>query len=274
MQNHHGEVIGVLQLINRKRDFAAPTHVARGGGPADHRLQPAYGEDRQGAGGPGGGLDREQPAVRGDRAAVRGIREGGGAPRSSSATRPPRATPSGSRSARWRSPRLVDRVQDGPFRLVKFTPEQIREIRYAGPAARLREGRRAGAGAGQGQEALRERAGPDPAAPRIHPAERANGLRKGAGRLICCRNGTRGLRRVPRWSWIEQQRGGDRDSPTAFSRWCWSPTSRRCWRKEISSSSDEFAATCVSRTSTGAALPFLSRDRSRSIAQHPKGQPR
>ncbi len=63
MQNHHGDVIGVLQLINRKRDSAARLTTPDDADPADHRLQPAHREDGEGAGRPGGGFDREQPAL-------------------------------------------------------------------------------------------------------------------------------------------------------------------------------------------------------------------
>ena len=78
MVNHHGEVIGVLQLINRKRDFAARLATPE---EADRQIisySPHTVKLVPGAGRSGRGVNREQPALRGDRAIVRGIRDGCG----------------------------------------------------------------------------------------------------------------------------------------------------------------------------------------------------
>ena len=52
-------------------------------------------------------------------------------PRSSRGIRPPRATPSASPTSPWRSPTAVDRADGGPFRDLRFSPDEMKEIRYA-----------------------------------------------------------------------------------------------------------------------------------------------
>ena len=66
MQNHHGEVIGVLQLINRKRDFAGRLTSPEDAGRQIIAYSPHTVKIVQGAGQSGRGLDRKQPAVRSD----------------------------------------------------------------------------------------------------------------------------------------------------------------------------------------------------------------
>jgi len=131
MQNHHGDVIGVLQLINRKRDFASrlasPEDAARqiiAYSPHTVKIVKAL------AGQAAVSIENSQLYEAIERlfegfvkAAVHAIEQ-----------RDP--TTSG-HSERVASQTValataVDRVQDGPFRLVNFTREQIREIRYAG----------------------------------------------------------------------------------------------------------------------------------------------
>jgi HD-GYP domain-containing protein (c-di-GMP phosphodiesterase class II) len=131
MQNHHGDVIGVLQLINRKRDFASrlasPEEAARqiiAYSPHTVKIVKAL------AGQAAVSIENSQLYEAIERlfegfvkAAVHAIEQ-----------RDP--TTSG-HSERVASQTValataVDRLQDGPFRLVNFTREQIREIRYAG----------------------------------------------------------------------------------------------------------------------------------------------
>jgi HD-GYP domain-containing protein (c-di-GMP phosphodiesterase class II) len=131
MQNHHGDVIGVLQLINRKRDFASrltsPEDAARqiiAYSPHTVKIVKAL------AGQAAVSIENSQLYEAIERlfegfvkAAVHAIEQ-----------RDP--TTSG-HSERVASQTValavaVDRAQDGPFRLVNFTREQVREIRYAG----------------------------------------------------------------------------------------------------------------------------------------------
>ena len=126
---------------------------------------------------------REQPALRGHREAVRGLRDRGRSPRSSRAIRPPRATPAASPTLTVGLAAAVDRGGAGPYAAFRFTREQMR--RSATPAAaRLRQGRRARAGAGEGRRSStvrRPRADPPPrrapaAARRAAVRARARGL--------------------------------------------------------------------------------------------------
>jgi HD-GYP domain-containing protein (c-di-GMP phosphodiesterase class II) len=131
MQNHHGEVIGVLQLINRKRDFAArlvtPEDAAR--------LIIAYSPHtvkivRALAGQAAVSIENSQLYESIERlfegfvkAAVHAIEQ-----------RDPTTSGHSERVA-MRTVLLaetIDRLQDGPFRDINFTREQVREIRYAG----------------------------------------------------------------------------------------------------------------------------------------------
>ena len=78
MKTRRDETIGVLQLINRKRDedakLTSPDAIEREVSTYDQRCR-RVGERARVA---GRGRDREQSAVRGHRAVVRGLRDGGG----------------------------------------------------------------------------------------------------------------------------------------------------------------------------------------------------
>ena len=102
------------------------------------------------------------------------------------------------------------------------------------PAARLRQGRRARAGAGQGEEALP--AGPlaHPQPLRLHQALRRGGVPPGARRLPR-RARPRGLRGVPRAARRRAPRGRWR-AWSASSRPSSRPTSRRCCPRAASRS--------------------------------------
>jgi HD-GYP domain-containing protein (c-di-GMP phosphodiesterase class II) len=131
MVNHHGEVIGVLQLINRKRDFAArlasPEEADRqviSYSPHTVKIVRAL------AGQAAVSIENSQLYEAIERlfegfvkAAVTAIEQ-----------RDPTTSGHSERVATRTVAlaTLVDRVDDGPYRLVNFTPEQIREIRYAG----------------------------------------------------------------------------------------------------------------------------------------------
>lgn len=131
MVNHHGDVIGVLQLINRKRDFAArlasPEEADRqiiSYSPHSVKIVRAL------AGQAAVSIENSQLYEAIERlfegfvkAAVTAIEQ-----------RDPTTSGHSERVAARTVAlaTLVDRVDDGPFRLVNFTPEQIREIRYAG----------------------------------------------------------------------------------------------------------------------------------------------
>jgi len=131
MQNHHGDVIGVLQLLNRKRDIAArlttPEEAARqliAYSPHTVKIVKAL------AGQAAVSIENSQLYESIERlfegfvkAAVKAIEQ-----------RDPTTSGHSERVA-TRTVALaaaVDRLQDGPFRHVNFTREQLREIRYAG----------------------------------------------------------------------------------------------------------------------------------------------
>ena len=131
MVNHHGEVIGVLQLINRKRDFAAQLASPE---EADRQII-SYSPHtvkivRALAGQAAVSIENSQLYEAIERlfegfvkAAVTAIEQ-----------RDPTTSGHSERVATKTVAlaTLVDRVDDGPYRLVSFTPEEIREIRYAG----------------------------------------------------------------------------------------------------------------------------------------------
>lgn len=131
MQNHHGDVIGVLQLLNRKRDFTArlttPEEAARqliAYSPHTVKIVKAL------AGQAAVSIENSQLYESIERlfegfvrAAVKAIEQ-----------RDPTTSGHSERVA-IRTVALaaaVDRLQDGPFRHVNFSREQLREIRYAG----------------------------------------------------------------------------------------------------------------------------------------------
>ena len=131
MQNHHGDVIGVLQLLNRKRDFTArlttPEEAARqliAYSPHTVKIVKAL------AGQAAVSIENSQLYESIERlfegfvrAAVKAIEQ-----------RDPTTSGHSERVA-TRTVALaaaVDRLQDGPFRHVNFSREQLREIRYAG----------------------------------------------------------------------------------------------------------------------------------------------
>ncbi len=153
MQNHHGEVIGVLQLINRKRDPAArlvtPEDAAR--------LIIAYSPHtvkivRALAGQAAVSIENSQLYEAIERlfegfvkAAVHAIEQ-----------RDPTTSGHSERVA-MRTVLLaetIDKLQDGPFRSVNFTPRTDTRDPVRRSVARFRQGRRPRAGAGEGQEAL------------------------------------------------------------------------------------------------------------------------
>ena len=131
MVNHNGEVIGVLQLINRKRDFSARLASPE---QADRQII-SYSPHtvkivRALAGQAAVSIENSQLYEAIERlfegfvkAAVTAIEQ-----------RDPTTSGHSERVATRTVAlaTLVDRVDDGPYRLVNFTPEQIREIRYAG----------------------------------------------------------------------------------------------------------------------------------------------
>lgn len=130
MQNHDGDVIGVLQLINRKRDASARL----GEQDAEDQIIPYTPHVLKIV-----SALASQAAVSVEnsqlyeaierlfegfvRAAVQAIEQ-----------RDPTTSGHSERVA-LRTVALasaLDRVQDGPFKLIRFSPEQVREIRYAG----------------------------------------------------------------------------------------------------------------------------------------------
>lgn len=131
MQNHHGEIIGVLQLINRKRDIAArltnPDDAARqiiAYSPHTVKIVRALASQAAVS------IENSQLYEAIERlfegfvkAAVHAIEQ-----------RDPTTSGHSERVA-MRTVMLaeaVDRLQDGPFQNISFTREQVREIRYAG----------------------------------------------------------------------------------------------------------------------------------------------
>jgi HD-GYP domain-containing protein (c-di-GMP phosphodiesterase class II) len=131
MQNHHGEVIGVLQLINRKRDVGATLAT-----PEDALRQIiAYSPHtmkivRALAGQAAVSIENSQLYEAIERlfegfvkAAVHAIEQ-----------RDPTTSGHSERVAvrTVALAEVVDRIQEGPYRLVGFSPEQVRELRYAG----------------------------------------------------------------------------------------------------------------------------------------------
>ena len=132
MKTHRDEVIGVLQLINRKRIQRRAAVVAGGRRSRGGAVRPA----RRGAGErarvAGGGRDREQPALRGHRAAVRGVRH-----RRRHGDRVARPGDVGSFGPRRDVDRRARRGGRSRRRRVRtatsrFSREQLRELRYAG----------------------------------------------------------------------------------------------------------------------------------------------
>lgn len=131
MQNHSGEVIGVVQLINRKMD---PARKLETPGDTDRFVQP-YSPHlvklvRSLAGQAAVALENSQLYAEIERlfegfvrAAVTAIEQ-----------RDPTTSGHSERVADLTVglATVVDRVDQGPYRLVRFDTEQIREIRYAG----------------------------------------------------------------------------------------------------------------------------------------------
>jgi HD-GYP domain-containing protein (c-di-GMP phosphodiesterase class II) len=130
MQNHHGEVIGVLQLINRKRDPEARL----GEGDAEDQIIPfsAHTVKIVNALASQAAVSIENSQLYEAierlfegfvRAAVHAIEQ-----------RDPTTSGHSERVA-VRTVALaeaLDRVKDGPFKLISFSREQVRELRYAG----------------------------------------------------------------------------------------------------------------------------------------------
>ncbi|HXW96585.1 MAG TPA: HD domain-containing phosphohydrolase [Gemmatimonadales bacterium] len=131
MQNHHGEIIGVLQLINRKRDIAARLTNPDDAGRqiiaySPHTVKIVRALASQAA----VSIENSQLYEAIERlfegfvkAAVHAIEQ-----------RDPTTSGHSERVA-MRTVMLaeaVDRLQDGPFQNINFTREQVREIRYAG----------------------------------------------------------------------------------------------------------------------------------------------
>jgi len=131
MQNHHGDVIGVLQLINRKRDFAArlttPEEATRqliAYSPHTVKIVKAL------AGQAAVSVENSQLYEAIERlfegfvkAAVHAIEQ-----------RDPTTSGHSERvaSRTVALAQVVDRMQDGVYAKVNFSSDQIREIRYAG----------------------------------------------------------------------------------------------------------------------------------------------
>lgn len=130
MQNHHGEVIGVLQLINRKRD----PETRLGEKDAEGQIVPfsAHTVKIVNALASQAAVSIENSQLYEAierlfegfvRAAVHAIEQ-----------RDPTTSGHSERVA-LRTVALaeaLDRAQEGPFKLIRFSPEQVRELRYAG----------------------------------------------------------------------------------------------------------------------------------------------
>jgi len=131
MQNHHGEVIGIVQLINRKTEATAKLLSPRD---ADTMVQP-YSPHllklvRSLAAQAAVALENSQLYQEIERlfegfvrAAVTAIEQ-----------RDPTTSGHSERVADLTVglAKVVDRAEQGPYRMVRFTGEQIRELRYAG----------------------------------------------------------------------------------------------------------------------------------------------
>src|SRR5206468_1942760 len=121
------------------------------------------------AGGPGGRRHGEQPPVRGHRAAVRGLRARGGA--RDRAARSHHVRPQRARGGHDRRPRR----NGGPHGR-RRVPQRALHARTGArdplrrAAARLRQGRRTRAGAGESEEAVSARPRARAAPARLHPA--------------------------------------------------------------------------------------------------------
>ena len=161
MTTPQGEVIGVLQLINRKRDPAACLPDAAAEVLAHVDPLPATLARRARVA--GRRRAREQPALRRHPAAVRGLRAGVG-----HRDRVARSDDVGPLRARRRPHRGAGRSgrsrDERTVRGVALHARRDARDPVRGAAARLRQGRRARAGAGEGEEALSAPARADPAA--------------------------------------------------------------------------------------------------------------
>ena len=131
MQNHSGEVIGVVQLINRKLELGMKLETPAD---TDRYVQP-YSPHlvklvRSMAGQAAVALENSQLYAEIERlfegfvrAAVTAIEQ-----------RDPTTSGHSERVANLTVglAKVVDRVDQGPYRMIRFSPDQIREIRYAG----------------------------------------------------------------------------------------------------------------------------------------------
>ena len=170
MRDHKGKVIGVVQLINKKRDAegrAAPGGArGRGGDPLHLR-----GRGARAARSPA--RPRWPSRTRGSSRTSRTCsRPSSSASVTAIEARDPTTLGHSGRVATLTVglAEKVDAIDHGPFKDVSFTKRPDPGDRVREPAPRLRQGRRAREGAHQGQEALRRRAAADPPALRLHQA--------------------------------------------------------------------------------------------------------